>query len=325
MALDSSLILDFFKIHYQDRLGQTEVHPLEIEGVAKAFILHHPLLKPGNGPRLFLHHETREDVVVLTHGLSDSPYYVQAVAQRFYAAGCHVVLPLLPAHGLIDPNDAMKDTTLNEQWQATIDHAVETATYLGKRISIGGFSTGGALSLNRILRNPAPINGGLFLFSGALSIGGLAEMAGRLGFIQSITRITDGNVVGIGRDPYKYPMLPSFAGIELIQIIHQNQALSEGMKLSHPVFAAHSVHDNTAQLGGLLRFMEEKVEKGATMIISAQVSHASVPLQREVTINPKETLGPEFPPPANPMFDWMMDGAVRFFRKEIKKEWVGNS
>jgi pimeloyl-ACP methyl ester carboxylesterase len=320
MIANLNALLLFFKTHYQSRLGQVEVRPLAVEGVAEAYILHSPLLKPENGPRLFLQREPTKDVLVLTHGLSDSPYYVQAIAEHFYAAGCHVILPLLPAHGLIDPNEAMKDETLNQQWRQTIDHAVETASRLGSRISIGGFSTGGALSLNRLLRAPAMIQGGLFLFSGALSIGGLAEMAGRLSFIQSLTRITDGKIVGIGRDPYKYPLLPSFAGLELVQIIHENNSLSEGRKLGHPVFAAHSVHDSTAQLNGILRFMEEKVVKGVTMVISAQVSHASVPLRREVLLNMEEKLGPEFPPAANPMFEWMMEGAMRFFRAEVRDQ-----
>lgn len=318
MTTKPSSILNFFGKHYEIRLGSVEIQPLQVEGVSEAYILHSTLLKPNNGPRIFLHEHPTQDVIVLTHGLSDSPYYVQALAQNFYAAGCNVVLPLLPAHGLIDPNEAMKDEDLDTHWKETIDHAVATAAQLGTRVSIGGFSTGGALSLNRILRAPEGITGGLFLFSGALSIGSVAELAGRLSFIQSITRITDGTVFGIGRDPYKYPMLPSFAGLELVQIIHENQALSEKQKLVHPVFAAHSVHDTTAQLNGILQFMEEKVEKGVTTVISAKVPHASVPLRQEVALNVEETLGPELPPPANPMFEWMMEGAMRFFEKEVK-------
>ena len=41
--------------------------------------------------------------------------------------------------------------------------AVEFAKLLGKKVSIGGFSTGGALSLNKILRDSNSIKGGLFV------------------------------------------------------------------------------------------------------------------------------------------------------------------
>lgn len=318
-----SEILTRFKSHYQDRLGASEYQKISLPGIDHAYCLENSLLKAGNGPRLFLHDSPTDEVIVLTHGLSDSPYYMQAVACRFYAAGCQVVMPLLPAHGLIDPDRAMEDDQLDQKWKATIDHAVETAAMLGKRVSIGGFSTGGALSLNRVLREEAITNGGLFLFSAALSIGGLAETAGRLNFIQSITRITDGKIAGVGRDPYKYPMLPSFAGFELVQIINENRAMSEEKgreKLSLPVYAAHSFHDTTAELKGILSFMENHVKKGVTMIVSSGVSHSSLPLDCPVALNLREALGPANPPAANPMFDWMMEGALRFFEKEIKKK-----
>lgn len=320
MQSNLNQILEFFKEHYLARLGTGELRSLNDPEIPEAYCLESPLLKPNNGPRLFLQDETAAEVIVLTHGLSDSPYYLEAVARRFYRAGCHVVMPLLPAHGLVDPDEAMQDEHLDRKWRETIDHAVHTARLLGEKISIGGFSTGGALSLNRILRDHSHINGALFLFSAALSIGDLAEVAGRLSFIQSITRITDGKVLGIGRDPYKYPVLPSFAGFELVQIINQNKKLLDNRKLKLPVFAAHSVHDTTAELMGVMEFMEENVEKGVTIVIAAQVTHASLPLEKEIPLNLEEKLGPTLPPAANPLFDWMMDGVMRFYREEVRNE-----
>lgn len=319
MVPNRTSVFEYFKEHYLTRLGTGELNSMRNPEMPEAYCLESPILRPGNGPRLLLQEKPAEEVIVLTHGLSDSPFYLEAVARHFYRAGCHVVLPLLPAHGLIDPDEAMKDEQLDQKWQETIDHAIHTAGLLGSRISIGGFSTGGALSLNRILRDSSSINGGLFLFSAALSIGSLAEVAGRLSFIQTITRITDGKIIGVGRDPYKYPMLPSFAGFELVQIINQNKNLLEKRKVEMPVFAAHSVHDATAELGGILQFMEKHVEKGVTLVVSAQTPHASLPLDKEVPLNLKESLGPTLPPPANPMFDWMMDGALQFYKKEVRQ------
>lgn len=317
MVRDIPFILDFFKSHYTTQLGESEFRNMRLPWAHQSLCLENRLLKPANGPRLLLQEKPGRDVVILVHGLSDSPYYVQAIARRFYQQGCQVVMPLLPAHGLIDPDPVIKDELLDQKWRATIDHAVQTAALLGDRISIGGFSTGGALSLNRILRDPSHINGGLFLFSGALSIGSLAEVAGRLDFIQSITRITDGTVIGVGRDPYKYPMLPSFAGLELADIINENKELIEGKKVPLPVFAAHSVHDSTALLPGILQFMEKNVQEGVTVLISAQVTHANLPLEEDITLDTSEKLGPDAPPAANPLFDWMMTAAIQFFRDKI--------
>ena len=40
-------------------------------------------------------------MIVLIHGITDSPYYMEAIGKQFYAKGYNVVLPLLPAHGLL--------------------------------------------------------------------------------------------------------------------------------------------------------------------------------------------------------------------------------
>ena len=48
----------------------------------------------GNYPAIFSHGEKTKDVIVLTHGLTDSPYYMQAIGERFYQEGLNVVLSI---------------------------------------------------------------------------------------------------------------------------------------------------------------------------------------------------------------------------------------
>ena len=64
----------------------------------------------------------------------------------------------------------------------------------------------------------------------------------------------DGKFNGIGRAPYKYPVLPKFAGFELSQIIRENWQLCKDRVISQPVFAAHSMHDTTVEIKGVLDF-----------------------------------------------------------------------
>ena len=307
--------IETFQAHYADRLGGIQHETRPLEGVeAYHFFDNSEKLRPGNGPRILYHGQATAHVIVLTHGLSDSPYYLFAIAQRLYAEGANIVMPLLPAHGLIDPDKAMEDKTLDQKWRACIDNGVETAQLIGGKISVGGFSTGGALSLNKILRNPELIDGGLFLFSAALSVGDLNESAGRLGFIQSFTKFFDGQLPGIGQDPYKYPRLPNFAGLELIQIINENNSKLRNHKISQPVIALHSINDETAFAKGITDFIESHVEKGTAIFIAQDVAHSELPLDKAVDLDMSIELGPVDPPMANPQFEFMMNGTILFLK-----------
>src|ERR1041385_4116649 len=59
-----------------------------------------PLVKnEGNLPFLLTHGRRTARAILLVHGLTDSPYYVRALADVFYAAGYNVAAVLLPGHG----------------------------------------------------------------------------------------------------------------------------------------------------------------------------------------------------------------------------------
>jgi pimeloyl-ACP methyl ester carboxylesterase len=309
--------LALFEAHYRARFRSVKSETEQTPGGDKyGYLLTSDLLRAGNYPRIFHHGNKTNDVIILTHGLSDSPYYLAAIGRRFFDEGVNVILPLLPAHGLKDPDKAMEDPALDSKWKAAVDNAVEVAGKLGLRISLGGFSTGGALSLNKILREPASIQGGLFLFSSALDLG-LVDDVARIGFLQSIVRITDGKITGIGRDPYKYPVLPKFAGIELSQIINENWRLCKDRVISQPVFAAHSLHDTTVEIKGVLDFLQNHVKKGIAFIVSQQVSHSSLVLENDITLDDIPGAPEIEKPKANPGFRWMMDDAIRFFRENV--------
>ena len=304
--------------HHKKRWGDCQFDILYGHGgVTHQAVLKSELLKKGNHPRIFFHGEQTKDAIVLTHGLSDSPWYVEAIARRFYDEGLNVILPLLPGHGLLDPDTAMEDEMLDTKWREEIDTAVELAVKLGNRISLGGFSTGGALSCNKALRNPEAIKGGLFLYAGALSIGAFNDRLAGIGIVQKMVRQQDGKIVGVGQDPYKYPIFPKFGGTELAQIITQNQRLSEGKRITQPVFAAHSLHDETADLNGILEFLKNNVERGEAFLISQNVRHAETPLAVDVPLDFSQELAPEYEPKANPQFEEMMQASLVFYRKHI--------
>lgn len=318
-----------FAGHYDKKLRPVTTEIVENEkNIKRQFFIHSDLLRKGNSPRIFSHGEKTKDVIVLTHGLTDSPYYMQAIGERFYQAGFNVVLPLLPGHGLKDPDKAMEDRSLDEDWRMELDQAAEVALLLGDRVSLGGFSTGGALSLNKLLRDSKKITGGIFLFSAAIDLGSLTEGISANPFFrwisQSMLKVKDGIITGTGPNPYKYPELPEFAGIELGQIINENEDLlkkleDEDKKIANPVFAAHSVHDTRVKIAGFLELFENHIERGLAWIISQKVRHEEVVLAEDIELTNGRGLEElkKLKPKANPKFDLMMKTAIQFFSDSL--------
>lgn len=89
-------------------------------------------------------------VVVLLHGLTDSPYSLRHVAGRYLANGFLVVAPRLPGHGTVPAG--LTDVEW-EDWLAATRLAVREAAARapGKPLEIVGFSNGGALALKYAL------------------------------------------------------------------------------------------------------------------------------------------------------------------------------
>lgn len=121
-------------------------------------------------PFIIKHATQTEYVAVLTHGLSDSPYYFKDIAAILYDAGFNVVAPRLAGHGT-KPEDLIN--VKSSQWQKNVADAVKVASTLGKKIVLGGFSTGGALSIDYNFTHPEKIQA-LLLFSPATEISNVA-------------------------------------------------------------------------------------------------------------------------------------------------------
>lgn len=303
-------------------------------GILFCYELASPDLRAGNGPRIFHHGKKTDHVIILTHGLSDSPRYVEDVGKCFYHAGLNVVLPLLPGHGLVDPDRAFEDKNLDTCWRQKLDQTIELASRLGEVISLGGFSTGGALSYNRILRDMEKggnaIQGGLFLFSAAIKLIPWSQFLIDISSRVLIKKLDD-NLKGKGPDPYKYPVLPKFGAKELVDIIEENDRLSKEKKLEQPVFAAHFLLDDTADVAGVLHLLRNHAVTSSAFIIGeavnkiqpgqgrkndlvewANVAHASIPLREPIQL--VQHLGEVLP---NPQFDLMMRAGLDFFETEI--------
>ena len=119
-------------------------------------------------------------VVLLIHGLSDSPYHMRDIAKVFYDSGYYVFGLRLPGHGTLPTG--LLDVKW-EQWVKACDWAAEQVYRIGQErgnvpFYMGGFSTGAAVIANysfralddQQLHKPKK----LFMFSPAIGVSKLA-------------------------------------------------------------------------------------------------------------------------------------------------------
>ena len=158
--------------------------------------------------------------ILLLHGLSDSPYSLHTLGEKFHEEGFWVIGLRLPGHGTA-PSGLMR-----ARWQdmaaairLAMDHLV--AQVGQKPVHIIGYSTGAALALDLAvdsIGNPdQQTPASLILISPAIGISRAAALAGPTAAL--------GRVPGFGRlswasitpefDPYKYNSFTVYAGAQV--------------------------------------------------------------------------------------------------------------
>lgn len=214
-------------------------------------------VRDGCHPWVFTHEEATSKAIVLCHGLTDSPHFVSAIARHFHTRlGYDAYLPLLHGHGLKEPK-GMEGVEL-EEWKANVWFAIKTAAKRTAHVSIGGLSTGGALSFYMACTKPR-VTGDLYLFSAALDLGG-----GPMGLIGELKEwllgtplvdMLDSDKPLIGRNPYRYDRVDLDGAKELARLIKETDDLLKGFDAEAPfpkrVFVAHSECDKTADIQGI--------------------------------------------------------------------------
>ena len=103
--------------------------------------------------------------VLLTHGLTGSPYAMRYLAAFFQQNGFRVMAVLLPGHGT-QPGDLLEVTW--QEWAKTVAYGAYKLAEEADEIYLAGYSIGGTLSVYYGLRDNRVR--GLLLFSPALGI-----------------------------------------------------------------------------------------------------------------------------------------------------------
>ncbi|WP_310425865.1 serine aminopeptidase domain-containing protein [Chamaesiphon sp. VAR_48_metabat_135_sub] len=280
-------------------------------------------VRNGCYPQMFKHDDDGQprNAIVLVHGLTDSPYFMKDIGEYFCSEmGFDVYIPLLRAHGLKEPED-MKDASLIE-WRKDVIFAIEKAKESGGKVSIGGLSTGGTLSVKMALTDEQSIDGGVFLFSAALGLasgaGNLAEiflrttLAKILDYLDSYidrSRLINNSASG---NPFRYSKMDIGGARELSKLIKELDLLTDRDILNQPLFAAHSEADTTAAIDEIEELVDrsyQRHQKAEMFRIGKNfgVPHASIVLKDPVLSLNNSPLEPK-----NIFFESMME-SLRVF------------
>ncbi|WP_339722700.1 alpha/beta fold hydrolase [uncultured Paraglaciecola sp.] len=309
---------DKFNAIYQAQLGATRGCKSPQMNVFR--VCADSLKNDGNAPYILHHNKVTDKVVVLFHGLSDSPFFLRSIAQSIHQQGHNVVVTLLPGHGKKQADEDMQDTELADRWRVHVSEMIDFSEGLGKQVYVGGFSTGGGLASEYILQNPKAVKG-LMLFSGALALDSSVESMANIWGIQWLAKILDGEYKTLGPNPYKYPSVARFSAFELTEVIFSvRELIAQGAPLNLPIFAAHSMADITTPIAGVKSLMAVNTGPNRLFEIPKEldVCHADLVIDQEQLSDMKfnasmlEEIMPCNVPEANPKHAEMLEALSQY-------------
>lgn len=217
-------------------------------------------------------------VVVLFHGLSDSPYYMKDVAAIFHAEGYDVIAPALDGHAT-KSEDLLRVT--KGQWLATSEYWLRWAERRWSDVSVGGFSTGGALAI-RLAAYESSIRE-LFLFAPAVKIADPAAKKSCIPFANVFR--TGGSWIysDVPETPVKYNV-KSLASVCAVYRLTQD-LIDLPTRIRQPIWAAVSSDDKTVDTLAALDFIRASHAPRRNVLLqgsnanAAQLATASAGLQ----------------------------------------------
>jgi carboxylesterase len=105
-----------------------------------------PDINPQARMRWLTHGKKVDKAIVFLHGLTASPRQFYQLGEMFHDAGCNVLIPRFPGHGLLDRMTPALASLTQDQLLDTTNRALDLAHGLGERVSVAGLSVGGVLA-----------------------------------------------------------------------------------------------------------------------------------------------------------------------------------
>jgi alpha-beta hydrolase superfamily lysophospholipase len=254
--------------------------------------------------------------VVLLHGLTDSPYSLRHVAERYRDLGFVAVAPRLPAHGTVPA--ALTDVSW-EDWLATARLAVREARRRvgpGRPLHIVGYSMGGSLALKYALDaidDPslaAPDR--LVLISPMVGVTAFARFAGLAGLPAILPAFAKtawlANLPEF--NPFKYNSFPVNGARQAYLLTRagqqQLQRLARDNRLGRlpPILTFQSVLDSTVSTGAVVSELYGRLPANGSELVLFDV-------------NRHARLGLLLRPAAETMLDRLLPPSPRNFRTAV--------
>lgn len=252
---------------------------------------------------------TPRGAVVLLHGLTDSPYSLRHIAERYRQRGFVAIAPRLPGHGTVPA--AL--TQVNwEDWMAVTRLSVREATRLAGSatpLHIVGFSNGGALAMkyaldsldDKSLRRAQQI----ILLSpmiGVTSFARFARLAGLPAILPPFAKAAWLNIVP-EFNPFKYNSFPVKAARQswlLTQALQQQLVrYSRRQKIDKlpPVLTFQSVMDSTVSARAVVISLYNHLGNNGSELVVFDINQAVSfrPLFRHSSYTAINTLLPRVP------------------------------
>lgn len=197
--------------------------------------------------------------VLLSHGLSDSPYGLQGVADALSDNCIHVRVILLPGHGT--QSSALMQVT-REDWQTAFDISARQLAKQVDEMYVGGFSTGGALALSYAMRYTDDVKG-VVLFSPLLKINSGID------WLSPVLRPVISWLDNEPTDDYaKYASIPVHAIAEAYWLAKEvRDSLTDETLQDIPVFIALSEEDNTVDSDVTIKAFNDSMTNSMSQMI----------------------------------------------------------
>ena len=188
--------------------------------------------------------------VLLTHGLTGSPYFMRHLADFFRESGFRVMTVLLPGHGT-QPGDLLEVTW--QEWARTVAYGADMLAAEVDEVYLAGYSIGATLSVRQSLLDSRVR--GLFLFSPALRITRRAALANLHKLYSWLIPSAKWVDIKPDLDIYKYESFTKNAAAQTHALTKELSGKLRGHGLDLPVFTVASADDMTVKTSAILEFM----------------------------------------------------------------------
>lgn len=199
--------------------------------------------------------------ILLTHGLTDSPYFMRDLGAYFQAQGFVVMAVLLPGHGT-QPGDLLDISW--QEWAKAVAFGTDCLAQEVDELYMGGLSTGATLSLYKSQIDERVR--GLFLYSPALEISSRAAYAKLHKLYSWLIPTAKWLNLQPDYDVYKYESFPKNGAAQMYELTKKVAAQQDARGLPLPIFAVASGDDTTVQSIATLDLIDAAVHPASRLL-----------------------------------------------------------